>query len=102
MQNKKTEFTKLEKDILTEIGYHFKHNVNKLDIKSVKLEHNMIHITLGRPGLLIGKKGKDINVLMEKFKTIVGPDVELEIIESKMDNWLRAFEYSNLECFEHL
>lgn len=96
------EFNESEKNILTEIGYYFKRNVDKLDTKSVKFENNIIYITLGRPGLLIGKKGEDINSLMETFKIIFGPEVKLEIIESRMDNWLRAFEYSEIDDFETL
>lgn len=82
-----------EKDILTEIGYYFERNVDKLGIKFVKYESNVIYLILSRPGILIGKKGRDVDNIMKVFKEMFGSDVKLKMIESDIDTWLHTFEY---------
>jgi small subunit ribosomal protein S3 len=41
----------------------------------------VVNIHSARPGVLIGKKGADIDVLKKKLSTLVGSDVSLNIIE---------------------
>lgn len=41
----------------------------------------VVNIHSARPGVLIGKKGADIDVLKKKLSTLVGNDVSLNIIE---------------------
>ena len=52
---------------------------------SIKLgeEKHILTITLERPGILIGKGGKDINSLTERLTKELGHPIEIHIIEDK-------------------
>jgi ribosomal protein S3 len=78
-----------EKTILKEIAWYFKNNINELGIKRLIFEDNEVHILLSRPGLLIGRKGKDINNLLEILKKkLNNQNLKIHIEESLIDNYL--------------
>jgi ribosomal protein S3 len=85
-----------EKIILKEIAWYFKNNIDKLGIKKLVFEEDTIHILLSRPGLLIGRKGEDINNLSEILKKkLNNQNLKLHIEESLIDNYL--IDYTNLD-----
>lgn len=56
-----------------------------------KEEHTII-ITLERPGLLIGKAGKDINALTERLTKGLGHPIKIKVIEDKQWNGIYTEE----------
>ena len=62
-----------------------KKNYAKAGIARVIIERPakkpVVNIHSSRPGVLIGKKGADIDVLKKKLSTLVGTDVSLNIVE---------------------
>jgi ribosomal protein S3 len=96
MSKKLESISETEKIILKEIAYYFKSDSHKLGIKRLIFEDNTIHILLFRPGLLIGRKGEDINNLSEILKKkLNNQDLKLHIEESLIDDYL--IDYSDLD-----
>jgi ribosomal protein S3 len=59
-------------------------DLSELGITDVRLSMgNTLEITLSRPNLLIGKKGKTIEKL-QKFVSIDGEAVRIKVIESRL------------------
>jgi len=86
--NRLENITNDEKLILREISYYFKYP-SKLDIKMIKYRDNVIHLLLGRPGIFIGKKGRDINNITDIIKKIFNnSNIKFHIEESKIDMFL--------------
>ena len=74
-----------------------KQNLDSAGISRVEIERAAsrvkINIFSAKPGLVIGKKGKDIEDLRKKLKSLVNRDVALNIIETRkadMDSQLVA------------
>ncbi|MBX7151147.1 30S ribosomal protein S3 [bacterium] len=59
--------------------------VTKIAIERLKKEAEVITITVhtARPGIVIGRKGKDVDQLREELKKITGKDVRINISEIK-------------------
>ncbi len=59
--------------------------VNKIVIERIKKETEVITITIhtARPGIVIGRKGKDVDQLREELKKITGKEIRLNISEIK-------------------
>lgn len=57
--------------------------ITDVDVK-IKKKLVIVTVTLGRPGLLIGKMGRTIDALTEYLKKILERDVEILIKESKL------------------
>jgi hypothetical protein len=56
--------------------------ITNVSLKLGKEEHTLT-ITLERPGLLIGKGGRDINALQERLTRGLGHPVKILIVEDK-------------------
>lgn len=65
--------------------------VTNVDIKLGEKEH-IVTVTLERPGLLIGKGGKDINALRERLTSGLGHPTKIDIIEDKQWNGIYVGE----------
>lgn len=97
----KETLSQIEIDVLREISFYFKEGVHKLGIKNIKIKRNKIGILLNRPGIFIGKHGKDIDNLKEIIKqntTIKKPDIQL--FESNIDKHLSIYEILELKMEE--
>lgn len=57
--------------------------ITDVDVK-IKKKLVTVTVTLGRPGLLIGKMGKTIDALKEYLENMIERDVEILIKESKL------------------
>lgn len=69
--------------------------VAKIAIERIKKEAEVITITIhtARPGIVIGRKGKDVDQLREELKKLTGKEIRLNISEIKspeMDSYLVA------------
>ncbi|MCK6543425.1 30S ribosomal protein S3 [bacterium] len=69
--------------------------VTKIAIDRIKKETEVITITIhtARPGIVIGRKGKDVDQLREELKKITGKEIRLNISEIKVpevDSYLVA------------
>lgn len=80
-----------QKRVRRAIGFYFdEHDIYRsvleiTDIQSkFKSNEIIITITLGRPGLLIGKGGKDIDKLTKYLTRRFDKEVQIKIIESKL------------------
>lgn len=56
--------------------------ITNVSIKLGKEEH-IVTVTLERPGILIGKGGRDINALQERLTSGLGHPIKIHIIEDK-------------------
>lgn len=94
-------YSEEEKKIAREIGY-FIYEKNKFSIceaikelkyygiKEIKLKGDKLTIRLSRPGLLIGKKGENIEALKNKLKVII------IVEEDHLDSYMSSFSASIL------
>ncbi|MCB0832526.1 MAG: 30S ribosomal protein S3 [Bacteroidetes bacterium] len=59
--------------------------VTKIAIERLKKEAEVITITIhtARPGIVIGRKGKDVDQLREELKKLTGKEIRLNIAEIK-------------------
>jgi small subunit ribosomal protein S3 len=69
--------------------------VTKIGIERIKKEAEVITITIhtARPGIVIGRKGKDVDQLREELKKLTGKEIRLNIAEIKspeIDSYLVA------------
>lgn len=67
---------------------HVKEKLNAAGISRIDIERrgtSRVKITIhsAKPGLVIGKKGKDIEDLRKALRTLVGKDVSLNIVEAR-------------------
>ena len=63
-----------------------------------------ITIHTARPGVVIGKKGADIEKLRAKLSQMTGSDVQLNIVEIRTKGDLEAFkdiDYTPLDCVKN-
>jgi ribosomal protein S3 len=82
-----------EKIILREIAYLYSPNTYRLGIKRIVFEDNIVKILLDRPGILIGKKGRDINTLLEILKKkLENQDLKIHIEESSIDSYFIDYD----------
>lgn len=60
--------------------------VTKIAIDRIKKETEVVTITIhtARPGIVIGRKGKDVDQLREELKKLTGKEVRLNISEIKV------------------
>jgi len=59
--------------------------VTKIGIERIKKEAEVITITIhtARPGIVIGRKGKDVDQLREELKKLTGKEIRINIAEIK-------------------
>jgi small subunit ribosomal protein S3 len=60
--------------------------VTKITIERIKKEAEVITITIhtARPGIVIGRKGKDVDQLREELKKLTGKEIRINIAEIKV------------------
>ncbi len=60
--------------------------VTKIAIERIKKESEVITITIhtARPGIVIGRKGKDVDQLREELKKLTGKEIRINIAEIKV------------------
>jgi len=60
--------------------------VAKVDIERIKKEDELITITIhtGSPGIVIGRKGREVDQLREEIKTITKKEIKLNVVEVKI------------------
>jgi len=91
----------IDRKIATSIGYFFLNDkggnydstyeiIDRLKIKSIEYDEStkLVHITLGRPGIFIGPKGKTIEALKEWITKDLEMEIDFYIVEDKLDNFL--------------
>lgn len=98
-------YSEIEKTILKEISYYVYESTNKDSVKTnnyissfritdIHFNENdcKAHITLKRPGLLIGSKGVQITGIIERLrKKLELPKFSINIIENTIDNYFIDF-----------
>lgn len=94
----KENITKREEKVLREISHYFYSNsdfdvnryykiINDIDIKRIKIKNDVLYILMSRPGIFIGKAGRDIFAIEEHLK--YGHNIKkIEVEESKIDMFL--------------
>lgn len=88
--------TKKEERILITISLYFREFTPKLGIKMIDLDEDKINILLSRPGLFIGKKGRDINIITRILREeLENSNLIINLKESNIDNYLYLYEYIN-------
>ena len=104
IHNMRTQkFNEPEKAILKIIGAHFKTNVDNLKILDIEFdkEQNRFDILLSRPGLLIGKLGRDIDQILKianeelKVSQLVDHEFTFNLHEATIDRYLHMWNYTN-------
>ena len=70
--------------------------IRSLSITQIKNTGNTIIITLQRPGLLIGRRGDNIEAL-QKFMLYKTNYSKINIEEDKIISWLVPYDYSGYE-----
>ena len=74
-------------------------DITNLCITKVEWKGNTVHITLSRPGLLIGRRGENIDKLLEYImKMTENKGIIIDIIEDQIIGWLipyDAMEYAD-------
>ena len=75
----------LENDL--KIRKHVEENLKKAGLSKVIIERSLkrinISIHASRPGIIIGKKGADIEILKKELIKLTGSEINLNIIETK-------------------
>jgi len=95
-----------EKMILREIGnFYLTKNKNsynecckeldKLGIKNIIFNRNVINIDLECPGLLIGSKGENIKKLKTYLIHFLNETIEINFYENKINSFLYPVDYSS-------
>lgn len=105
-------FSSVEKCVMNEIGYYFFKKctgssieevatdayrvITDLGIHDVRFENkifgtSVVHVHLERPGLLIGKAGKDIEAITDKLIEVLKIKVKIHIIEQDPNSHLTGF-----------
>lgn len=99
--------TEYEEKVCREIGFFYyednqydtlkaKSSLILTNITKVEIEHNIIHITCQRPGLLIGKKGIHITKLKSYLERKLNKGkIEINIIENNINDLLYCFDIVN-------
>lgn len=106
-EKKKKEMDKAKdsdiRAIARSIGYYYydkykdqnkqyiRHCVEMLQIHNISISSGFVNITLGRPGLLIGKRGENINALLEYMQS----DKDLKHLNISTINLI---ESRNIDC----
>jgi len=96
------KYTEEEKNILRHIGFYYCYEYSKdrnkavadlslLYITNLSYNDNVITITLGRPGLLIGSYGKNIEALQKYFSEKLGKNIKINIVENNIMDYLMGF-----------
>jgi hypothetical protein len=94
-------------NILRSIGYFFlQRNENSFDktrkhlkdlfITDVRYKNKILTIRLGRPGILIGKRGETIDALKKHLEASLGEGLKIKIVENNIDEFLYSFELSQM------
>lgn len=89
---KRVNLSEKEKTILRVIGYYFKKNTYMLGITSIEVKNDVIYLTLNNPGVLIGKKGKDISEVKKLINESLNQKMKLRLIETDINRILNTFK----------
>jgi len=91
------------KDGFTKAGYkRANEDILSLGITDIKIFGNKITITLTRPGLLIGRRGENIDALKEYFTKELKKPIQIYIIENRVLGWLYPSFPDDFDYFEQL
>lgn len=71
--------------------------LSSLGVTEIKASGNRVEITLQRPGLLIGRRGDNIDML-QKFLATKSKYTQVGIKEDKIICWLIPYDYSDYGC----
>lgn len=93
-----------KKQIISAIGFYYflKNNkdvqkaneeINLLKIHNIDFKNNIITIKLERPGVLIGRRGENIDNLTGYLCKDLQKDIQINIVEELELQNLRSFEY---------
>ena len=66
--------------------------ITQLGITKIDFKGTTIHITLTRPGLLIGRRGENIDKLRVHLSKSLKQEINIDIIEDRITGWLIPFE----------
>lgn len=102
----KREYSEKEKEIARKIGYFLykKHNqdtseaiieLRLYNITDIMYINNIIHILVGRPGMLIGKRGENIEQLGKYL------DYEINIVEDKQTLQHELLCFSSMDRYAY-
>ena len=73
-------------------------DVSSLGVTKIDFSGSIISITLTRPGLLIGRRGINIDNLTEYLSKELKHKISINIIEDKITGWLIPYEpYSDAD-----
>ena len=67
--------------------------INSISVDTQSDEAVTVTITLNRPGLLIGKGGKDIDAVRERLSKLFGRETNIDIEEINDMNKEKIFRY---------
>jgi len=73
--------------------------ISAMQITRIELKSSNIIITLGRPGLLIGSQGNNIDALIKFLHTKVAYK-QLLVEEDKLQGWLLPYYYSDDDLYD--
>ncbi len=74
--------------------------VSDLGISNLNIQGNKISITLMRPGLLIGRKGENIDQLQKYLNAQYKKNMKIKIIEERILEHLFPYHYD--DCIDEL
>jgi ribosomal protein S3 len=101
--------TRVQQELAVKIGYFYLEKnkgdyektykeIRELEISKISKHKNIILITLGRPGLLVGCHGKNIKNLQDYLKKEYSKtdlNVVIHVKEDKVLNWLYPVDFTN-------
>ena len=67
-------------------------DINQLGITKLDIKNNKFYITLSRPGILIGRRGHNIDALQSYLSLNRNKEIKIHIIEEKITPWLIPYE----------
>ena len=74
-------------------------DITQLGITKVVWSGHTIHITLSRPGLLIGRRGENINELQKWLSKMTESTITVDIIEDSIISWLIPYDPKEYDDF---
>jgi small subunit ribosomal protein S3 len=89
---------KLAEDLM--LRKYLGHRLKNASVARVEIERTIKQVTVNihtaRPGIVIGRKGADVEKLRAELKTLTGKDVQLNILEVKMPELEASLVAENL------
>jgi ribosomal protein S3 len=99
------KFLEKEEKILNAIGYFYleeneydyketSKNLKELSIHNITYENSRVNIYLERPGLMIGKKGENLEKLTGYISNYIKEKISITVMEMNINDHLIPFNYS--------